>query len=117
MGVSVESNEVAWRADYLRRVPAAVRFISAEPLIGPLDQLDLAGLQWVTAGGETGRGHRPCDQEWVRGLRDRCVAEGVAFSFRHWGGLTRQDGGRQLDGRTWEEMPPVMRPETLPLPI
>jgi len=117
IGVSVESNEVAWRADFLRKVPAATRFICAEPLIGPIDRLDLAGISWVTAGGETGRGHRPCDPAWVRGLRDRCVSKGVAFSFRHWGGLTRQERGRVLDGRVWEEIPPVLRPATLPLPI
>jgi protein gp37 len=117
IGVSVESNEVAWRADYLRKVPTAVRVISAEPLLGPVDRLDLDGIHWVVSGGESGPGHRPCDPDWVRDLRDRCVTSGVAFFHKQWGGLVGRESGRELDGRTWEEWPAVPRPRTLPLPL
>lgn len=105
MGVSVESNDYAWRADYLRRIPAAVRFISAEPLIGPVDKLNLEDLHWVITGGESGYGHRPCDPDWVRDVRDRCTTAGVAYFHKQWGGRTPKAGGRMLDGRTWDEQP------------
>jgi protein gp37 len=105
MGVSVENAATVWRRDDLRRVPAAVRFVSAEPLLGPLETLDLEGLQWVIAGGESGPGARPLDLDWVRGLRDRCVQAQVAFFFKQVGGRTPKAGGRQLDGRTWDQMP------------
>jgi protein gp37 len=104
-GVSVESNEYAWRADFLRRVPAAVRFISAEPLLGPVDQLNLDGIHWVITGGESGVGFRPCSPTWVRGVRDRCIESGVAYFHKQWGGRTPKSGGRLLDGRTWDEFP------------
>lgn len=104
-GVSVESNEFAWRADFLRRVPAALRFISAEPLLGPVDQLDLKGIDWVITGGESGPGFRPCDPDWVREVRDRCVSEEVAYFHKQWGGRNPKAGGRVLDGRTWDEFP------------
>ena len=107
IGVSVESNEYAWRADFLRQVPAAIRFISAEPLLGPVDQLDLSGIQWVITGGESGAGFRRCDAAWVRDVRDRCVAAGVAYFHKQWGGRTPKAGGRVLDGRTWDEFPDV----------
>jgi protein gp37 len=105
VGVSVESNAYAWRADFLRRVPAAVRFISAEPLIGPVDQLNLEGIHWLITGGESGPGFRPCDPEWVRNARDRCLAHDVAYFHKQWGGRTPKAGGRLLDGRTWDEFP------------
>lgn len=105
VGVSVESNDVVWRADFLRRVPAAVRFISAEPLIGPIDHLDLNGIHWLITGGESGAGHRPCDPDWVRDARDRCLKENVAYFHKQWGGRTPKAGGRILDGRTWDESP------------
>lgn len=107
VGVSVESNEYAWRADFLRRVPAAVRFISAEPLIGPIDQLNLEGIHWLITGGESGPRHRPCDPAWVRAARDRCISEQVAYFHKQWGGRTPKVGGRELDGRTWDEMPTI----------
>ena len=88
MGVSIENRRWVERADFLRRVPAAVRFISAEPLLGPLDALDLSGIDWLIAGGESGHGHRLMQIEWARELRDRCEAEGVAFFFKQWGGPT-----------------------------
>jgi protein gp37 len=114
-GVSIETNEYAWRADFLRRVPAQVRFISAEPLLGPLDRLELDGIHWLISGGESGPGHRPCNPDWVRDLRDRCLASGVAYFHKQWGGRTPKAGGRVLDGRTWDELPamPVARQLTL----
>jgi len=104
-GVSVESNRFVWRADHLRRVPARVRFISAEPLLESLDRLDLTGIHWLIAGGESGPRCRPCDPEWVRQLRDRCRESGTAFFLKQWGGRTPKAGGRLLDGRTWDEIP------------
>jgi protein gp37 len=105
MGVSIENRRWVERADYLRRVPAAVRFISAEPLLGPLDGLDLAGIDWLIAGGESGPGHRPVEAEWLRDLRDRCQAEEVAFFFKQWGGSTSKAGGRVLDDDEWSQLP------------
>jgi protein gp37 len=105
MGVSVENSNVLTRVDHLRRVPAAVRFLSCEPLIGPLDGLDLSGIHWVIAGGESGPNYRPVDVNWVRGIRDTCTASGVAFFFKQWGGRTPKALGRELDGQVWNEMP------------
>ena len=105
MGTSIEDQEIAGRADALRQVPATVRFISAEPLLGPLDQLDLTGVHWVIGGGESGSAARPCRAEWARALRDRCVEHSVAFFWKQWGGRTAKSGGRVLDGRTWDEYP------------
>jgi protein gp37 len=105
MGVSIENNRWAHRADLLRQVPAAVRFISAEPLLGPLDQLNLEGIDWLIAGGESGPQHRPVDRAWVIALRDRCETENVAFFLKQWGGRTAKAGGRELEGRTWDAMP------------
>lgn len=104
-GVSVENDRYLWRVDLLRRVPAAVRFVSAEPLLGPLDGIGLDGINWLIVGGESGIGHRPCDVDWVRRLRDQCTREGVAFFLKQWGGRTPKAGGRTLDGRTWDEYP------------
>jgi protein gp37 len=89
----------------LRTVPAAVRFISAEPLLGPLHGLDLQDIDWVIAGGESGPGHRRIDADWVRELRDRCATEDVAFFFKQWGGHRAKSNGRELDGRRWDENP------------
>jgi len=105
MGVTIENRRFVHRADALREVPAAVRFISAEPLLGPLDGLDLAGIDWLIAGGESGPRHRSIDREWVTDLRDRCQNEGVAFFFKQWGGHRPKSGGRRLDGREWDQMP------------
>ena len=88
----------------LKASPAAIRFLSCEPLLGPLE-LDLTGIHWLIAGGESGPGHRPVDPAWVRSLRDQCQQAGVAFHFKQWGGRTSKAGGRTLDGRTWDEMP------------
>jgi protein gp37 len=105
MGVSIENSDYAWRADSLRRVPSAVRFISAEPLLGGLEALSLEGVDWLITGGESGPGWRRCDPQWVREIRDRCIDDGVAYFHKQWGGRTPKAGGRDLDGRTWDEFP------------
>lgn len=105
LGTSIEDMAVAKRADSLRQVPAHVHFISAEPLLGPLDGIDLTHIEWVIGGGESGAGARPCDLAWARGLRDACVSAGVAFFWKQWGGRTSKSGGRDLDGRNWDEYP------------
>jgi len=110
LGASVENGRYLWRADQLRDIPAAVRFLSAEPLLGPLTGLDLAGIGWVIAGGESGPGYRPPDPAWIRGIRDQCTAAAVPFFFKQWGGATPRAGGRDLDGRTWDQMPATTIP-------
>jgi protein gp37 len=105
MGVSVETQAQLKRIDHLRSVPAAVRFISAEPLLGPLTGIDLTDIHWLIAGGESGHHARPVDQCWVRELRDVATAADVAFFFKQWGGRTPKAGGRTLDGREWSEYP------------
>jgi protein gp37 len=104
MGVSVENEDYTHRVDYLRRVPAAVRFLSCEPLLGPLE-LNLEGIHWVIVGGESGPGHRPIEADWVRSIRDQADASVASFFFKQWGGLRPKSGGRELDGRTYDEMP------------
>jgi protein gp37 len=105
MGVSVEDTRVLSRVDDLRQVSAAVRFLSCEPLLGPLTGLDLSGVGWLIAGGESGPRHRSMDPDWARQLRDQCLAMGIPFFFKQWGGRTPKKGGRLLDGRVWDEMP------------
>lgn len=111
MGTSVENMLVTRRIDSLREIPAAVRFLSLEPLLGPLPRLSLDGIHWVIAGGESGPGARPMQQAWVEQIRDRCVAQGVAFFFKQWGGVNKKRTGRVLCGRTWDEMPDHIGPE------
>lgn len=105
MGVSVENTRVASRIDHLRQVPAAVRFLSCEPMLGPLDEINLHGIGWVIAGGESGPNYRPMHLEWARGLRDACKQADVPFFFKQWGGRTPKALGRVLDGELWDEMP------------
>jgi len=106
LGVSVERMDVAHRVDTLRAVvQASVRFVSAEPLLGALDQLDLTGIHWVIGGGESGRGFRKVEPAWARGLRDLCARSRVAFFWKQWGGITPKAGGRALDDETWDEYP------------
>ncbi len=106
IGVSVEDDENLRRVDDLRSVPAAVRFISAEPLLGPLaPALDLNGIDWLIAGGESGSRARGLEGSWIRQLRDACTEADVAFFFKQWGGRTPKAGGRHLDGRTWDDLP------------
>jgi len=105
MGVSVEDLRQAHRVEDLRSVPAAVRFVSAEPLLGGLNGLDLSGMHWLIAGGESGPRARPPAEAWIRSLRDECAQARVAFFFKQWGGRSPKAGGRVLDGRTWDQMP------------
>lgn len=105
MGVSVESAKELARVDDLRQIPAAVKFLSCEPLLGPLHGLELSGIDWVIAGGESGPGHRPLEAAWVTHIRDTCQQAEVAFFFKQWGGRTPKAGGRELEGRTWDAMP------------
>lgn len=121
LGTSIESDRYTFRADHLRATPAAVRFLSLEPLLGPLPSLDLTGIDWVIVGGESGPGARPMHPMDVRDIRDRCVEAGVPFFFKQWGAwegtwegwgpnrrrVGKKAAGRELDGRTWDEYPAV----------
>lgn len=108
MGVSVENEFYRCRIDMLRNVEASIRFLSLEPLLGPLRDLDLRLIDWVIVGGESGPRSRPIKLAWVRGIRDQCVAAGVPFFFKQWGGIRKRDTGRLLDGRYWNERPPLI---------
>lgn len=105
MGVSVESAKYLWRIDHLRNVPAHIKFLSLEPLLGPLGRFDLTDIDWAIAGGESGPGARAVKPEWVRSIRDLCVESRVAFHFKQWGGVNKKAAGRVLDGRTWDDFP------------
>jgi len=105
VGVSVESQAYSWRIDCLRRVPAAVRFLSLEPLLGPLPRLDFTGIHWVIVGGESGPRARPIQPSWVRDIRDQCQIGNVPVFFKQWGGVWKSRAGRSLDGRTWDQLP------------
>ncbi|HEU0016595.1 MAG TPA: phage Gp37/Gp68 family protein [Longimicrobium sp.] len=113
MGTSVEDMDVAYRVDHLRGVPAEIRFLSCEPLLGALDELDLTDIHWVIGGGESGLGYRRVDPAWATGLRDLCVRSGVPFFWKQWGGRTPKAGGRVLEGETWDEMPEGALPADL----
>lgn len=112
MGVSVESQQYLNRIDDLRAIPAAVRFLSCEPLLGPLPDLDLNGIGWLITGGESGPRARPVDPEWVRDIRDQCLAAKVPFFHKQWGGRTPKQHGRDLDGVTWGQMPESHRADS-----
>jgi len=105
MGVSVERADYQYRIDDLRATNAAVRFLSLEPLLGPLPNLDLTGVQWVIVGGESGPGARPIQESWVLGIRDQCLKAKVPFFFKQWGGFNKKKNGRLLEGRTWDQFP------------
>ena len=105
MGVNVENADYQFRIDHLRRASAMVKFLSLEPLLGPLDGLNAGEIDWVIAGGESGPGARPVNPDWVRSIRDQCVRDGVAFHFKQWGGMNKKKTGRTLDGRTWDQFP------------
>ncbi|MCX6673751.1 MAG: DUF5131 family protein [Methanothrix sp.] len=105
MGVSVENQEYYYRIDHLRRTTASVKFLSIEPMLGPLDDLDLSGIDWVIVGGESGPGARPMNPLWVASVRDQCLRAGAPFFFKQWGGINKKKAGRLLDDRTWNEMP------------
>jgi protein gp37 len=104
-GVSVEDGRAKSRIAHLQAAPAGLRFLSIEPLVGPVGQIDLAGIDWVIVGGESGPGARPMNAEWVRDIRQQCEIQAVAFFFKQWGGPRPKSGGRSLDGREWNEIP------------
>jgi protein gp37 len=108
MGVSVESQDYVWRIDHLRRTKAHIKFLSIEPLLGPITDLNLRDIDWVIIGGESGPGARPMHEAWVTDIRDQCETAGVAFFFKQWGGVQKKRAGRVLQGRTWDEMPRVV---------
>ena len=105
MGVTVESRDYIRRIDHLRESRACVKFLSIEPLLGPLPKLNLEGIDWVIVGGESGPGARPVDPVWVLNIRDQCNGASVPFFFKQWGGTRKKKAGRMLEGRTWDEMP------------
>ncbi len=105
MGVSVENADYQYRIDHLRRTGAKTKFLSLEPLLGPLKNLNLQGIDWAIVGGESGPQARAISVEWVRSIRDQCIAAGVAFHFKQWGGVNKKKTGRTLDNRTWDEFP------------
>jgi protein gp37 len=109
MGVTVESADYAYRADHLRQTHAAIKFLSLEPLLGPISHLDLKDIDWVVVGGESGPGARPMKAEWVTAIRDKCLKAEVPFFFKQWGGVNKKKAGRLLEGRTWDEMPERMQ--------
>jgi len=110
MGVSIESQKYAYRATLLRAVPAHVRFLSVEPLLGPIERLPLEGVHWVIVGGESGAGARPMKKEWVKSIFRQCRTNEVAFFFKQWGGVQKHVAGRRLFGRVYDEMPAEVRP-------
>jgi protein gp37 len=109
MGVSVENEKYAYRSELLRKVPAEVRFLSVEPLIGAIPRLPLGGIHWVIVGGESGPGARPMAHEWVEIVRAQCVRARVPFFFKQWGGVRKHETGRRLNGRTFDEMPRALQ--------
>jgi protein gp37 len=109
MGVSVENENYTYRIDHLRYTNAKVKFLSIEPLIGPIEHLDLTNIDWVIVGGESGPGARPMKEEWVITIRNQCRKTKVPFFFKQWGGINKKKNGRVLKGRTWEEMPKLRK--------
>lgn len=107
MGVSIESDNYSFRADHLRRTNAHIKFLSLEPLLGPLSNLNLGNIDWVIVGGESGPRARPVNKEWITEIRDQCIAANVPFFFKQWGGVQKRRSGRELDGIVWNEMPVV----------
>jgi len=105
MGVSVENQDYVHRIDHLRQTGARVKFLSLEPLLGPLPHLDLSGIHWIIVGGESGPGARPLKEEWVLEVRGECQVARVPFFFKQWGGVRKKRAGRLLEGRTWDELP------------
>jgi protein gp37 len=105
LGVSVENSNYRWRIDQLRTIPAKVRFLSIEPLLGPIPELPLDGIHWVIVGGESGPGARPMQEQWVIQIRDQCIDRRVPFFFKQWGGVQKFRTGRMLEERSWDEMP------------
>lgn len=117
MGVSVENQDYTDRIDHLRRTDAHIKFLSLEPLLGPLSSLNLRGIDWVIVGGESGPGARPINERWVVEIRNQCAKAGVAFFFKQWGGVKKKRTGRLLDGRTWDDLPRKFAAEDFFFPI
>jgi protein gp37 len=113
MGVTVENGDCAFRIEHLKQTAAAVKFISFEPLIGPVSHVNLDGIDWAIVGGESGPGARPVQPEWVTDIRDRCLAEEIPFFFKQWGGVNKKANGRSLEGRQWDERPSLCEVEAL----
>lgn len=105
MGVSVETEEHIYRIDHLKQTDAFIKFVSFEPLLGPISDLDIKGIDWVIVGGESGPGARRMDPSWARGIRDKCLAANIPFFFKQWGGTNKKRNGRLLDGTIWDQMP------------
>lgn len=116
MGVSVENADYLWRIECLRQTGAVTKFLSLEPLLGPLSDLDFSDIDWVIAGGESGPGARPMQKKWVRSIRDQCEAAHVAFHFKQWGGVNKKRTGRTLDGRTWNDLPNISQSKMIMKP-
>jgi len=107
LGATVESRDYRWRIKDLRQTSAAIKFLSLEPLLGPLGQVDYTGIDWAIVGGESGPGARPIRKEWILDIRNQCAEQGVHFFFKQWGGVNKKATGRSLDGRTYDAMPPL----------
>lgn len=105
MGVSVENQDYTFRIEHLKKTSAHIKFLSLEPLLGPLPRLDLQDIDWVIVGGESGPGARPMAEKWVVDIRNQCQASDVPFFFKQWGGVRKKEAGRELKGRTWNQMP------------
>jgi protein gp37 len=105
MGVSVETQKYTYRIEQLWQTDAHIKFLSLEPLLGSLGNLNLRGIDWVIAGGESGPGARPMREEWVTEIRDQCLASNTPFFFKQWGGKNKKKAGRELQGRTWNQLP------------
>ncbi len=107
LGVTVENNRCTYRIEDLKETPAAIKFISFEPLLSSIGDVNLEGIDWVIVGGESGPHARPMEKEWVTGIRDRCLDDDIPFFFKQWGGFPKKKRGRELDDRTWDQMPVV----------
>ena len=105
IGVLIGHNDYVYRIDHLRKTKAHVKFLSIEPLLGPLHDLNLEGIDWVIVGGESGPGARPVEPEWVVDILKQCKRSGTPFFFKQWGGVHKKKAGRELEGRTWDQMP------------
>lgn len=108
MGVSIENNDYIHRIDHLRTVPSSIRFLSLEPLLGPLPNLNLSGIDWIIVGGESGPNSRPMKTEWINDILNQCRKNNVPFFFKQWGGINKKKSGRLLNGKIYDEMPPVI---------
>lgn len=116
MGVSIENSDYTFRIDHLRKTDVKVKFLSLEPLLGPLPDLNLQGIDWVIVGGESGPKARPMEQSWVVDIKNQCLEQNVPFFFKQWGGTNKKKAGRLLDGKLWNQMPVFTKPTPSPAP-